>query len=320
MSWPRNRWSFELADHTEQTANDRLWARANKAQGAADTLEQSIQSIEPSDRVSKEYEKVSRVVHDLLERHSESIKSFLVGFEQLARNLHVVATRVADALPSEEALGRFEKINAQRDKLDVIGFLPHQSMRLIIEDDGLSEDALSQAIENHFSEHWLEVAEIFQRDIDGFDVDDEAKATFREALAAHGNGHYRSVCRLLFPEFERIIRYELHGGQLSGLTSLRSFRKFVEELGLSEALELGGFSVFSLMETLIDRLYSEAKDPAQIELLRSDPIPNRHACLHGIISYNTAKNSINMLVMADFVYRVVGLLKANKGTGDQVAS
>ena len=97
-----------------------------------------------------------------------------------------------------------------------------------------------------------------------------------------------------FPEFERITRYDLHGGKLKGLASLREFRQLVSDMGISTARKLGGMSIFGLLEFLLDHLYTRAEEPEQVEQIKNDPIPNRNACLHGILSYNTQKNSINI--------------------------
>ena len=55
----------------------------------------------------------------------------------------------------------------------------------------------------------------------GTTVDDEAKTTFGEALNAHEAGFYRSVCRVLMPEIERVSRVELHGDRLERITPSR---------------------------------------------------------------------------------------------------
>ena len=75
-----------------------------------------------------------------------------------------------------------------------------------------------------------------RRDIEsrntGYDVDEEAKATVREALAAHEACFYRSVCRVLMPEIERVARTELHDGRLESITSQRRLRELAGKLPL----------------------------------------------------------------------------------------
>ena len=40
----------------------------------------------------------------------------------------------------------------------------------------------------------------------------------------------------------------------------------------------------------------------------TDPVPNRHAVIHGLISYSTAQNSINTLIMVDFMFHLIGVV------------
>ena len=39
--------------------------------------------------------------------------------------------------------------------------------------------------------------------------------------------------------------------------------------------------------------------------LRSIQSPNRHAAMHGLVPYPTHKHSLNMLILADYVFRVL---------------
>ena len=36
-----------------------------------------------------------------------------------------------------------------------------------------------------------------------------------------------------------------------------------------------------------------------------DPVPNRHAALHGRVSYASEKSSLNMLIMTDFIFDAI---------------
>jgi hypothetical protein len=46
-----------------------------------------------------------------------------------------------------------------------------------------------------------------------------------------------------------------------------------------------------------------------IEAIACDPVPNRHAALHGLVAYDSLKCSIGTLVMADFLFRVICAVK-----------
>jgi hypothetical protein len=40
-----------------------------------------------------------------------------------------------------------------------------------------------------------------------------------------------------------------------------------------------------------------------------DPVPNRHAALHGLLPYAAQKHSMNMLIVADFLFQVICTVK-----------
>jgi hypothetical protein len=44
--------------------------------------------------------------------------------------------------------------------------------------------------------------------------------------------------------------------------------------------------------------------------LESDPVPNRHAAIHGLIVYNSFWHSLNVIFMTDYAFQVVTALKA----------
>lgn len=299
-----------MTNDDKKAAQERLQKQIVEALGPSQEVqEQFRQTMEPILKLQREYVQAVRGINTAIAQNQEKILGFMNGVQNAARSFTRIAQEAVKLLPPPEVLQRLAIAHSQRTRLDEAGFLPHKTMISIVEDKELKGENLSEAIEEHFRSQWTKIEEIFLADINGFDVDDEAKETFREALAAHRVGHYRSVCRLLFPEFERIIRYEVLDGQLKGLASQRKFRELAGGLGLSEAQKLGGMTVISLFDNLMDHMYLRAEEPEQVEAIRHDPIPNRNACLHGILVYNTAKNSINMLVMADFIYRIIGILK-----------
>jgi hypothetical protein len=40
-----------------------------------------------------------------------------------------------------------------------------------------------------------------------------------------------------------------------------------------------------------------------------DAVRNRHAALHGIVTYNSFKNSLNAIFLADYVFQVIHAFK-----------
>ena len=40
-------------------------------------------------------------------------------------------------------------------------------------------------------------------------------------------------------------------------------------------------------------------------------MPNRHATVHGLVTYRTMQSSLNALIMTEFMYQVIPAVKAN---------
>jgi hypothetical protein len=57
-------------------------------------------------------------------------------------------------------------------------------------------------------------------------------------------------------------------------------------------------------------LYKRVKKPDEVERAQADAVPNRHASLHGIVVYNTAKSSLNALIMTDFIFHLISQIKS----------
>ena len=42
------------------------------------------------------------------------------------------------------------------------------------------------------------------------------------------------------------------------------------------------------------------------ERLKQNPVPNRHAAIHGFVTYDSSQNSLNAIFIADYVFRIIG--------------
>jgi len=87
----------------------------------------------------------------------------------------------------------------------------------------------------------------------------------------------------------------------------------VGELGPSE-FAMPGVSGIRLYTKLADHLYKQVRTPDEVAAARLDPVPNRHAVLHGRVSYATLKSSLNMLIMADFIFDAISKIKSQPRT------
>jgi hypothetical protein len=140
-------------------------------------------------------------------------------------------------------------------------------------------------------------------------VDDEAKAAFREALDAHTVGMYRCVCRLLFPEIERVARLEIYDGRVGKrMTSQHDLRKLAGRL-TPGALEPIGFLNLNLFKKLQGHLYDDIKTEEHRVRCEADAVPNRHAALHGFVVYATMQNSLNTIFMTDYILQIIDYYK-----------
>lgn len=208
---------------------------------------------------------------------------------------------------------------AKIKRLEPTGWLPHSSSPLHLLDDEIEAEELRAQVETHYRANWSEIKAGFIERIAAYDLDDEAKETFLEALDAHEASHYRSVVRLLFPEIERIACKEFYQGKLyekpkegesqgKQITSLTGFRETVLDLPAGDVI---GFEYgMQLYEKLNDHLYSAVgSSKSRIRRCEQDPVPNRNASLHGIVSYKSFQNSMNMLIMAEYTYHLFSVMK-----------
>nr|WP_314434005.1 hypothetical protein [uncultured Brevundimonas sp.] len=201
-------------------------------------------------------------------------------------------------------LSEFMAVHGRRHKLlEEAGWLPHYTTpfeRLDETDDAVE---IGRMLEAHYVAEWPTVRSAFLEHLARYDIDAEARAVFRLALDLHEQGHYRAVSPLLFPEIERLARIRLHDGQLKGFTSQRRLRERAGRLspGVTEPSGIHGLQLYQRLD---DHLYKPVDTIEDVEAARLDPVPNRHAVLHGLIAYGTHQNSLNALIMMDFVFQI----------------
>jgi hypothetical protein len=239
-----------------------------------------------------------------IEQQQKLAQSLRATVEAFRPNFQALDQGISDFIRNVAAIERKSRL------LSEAGFLPHVTMPDGLVDECVDDVAhLSASLEKHYCDNWPEIEDALAVRVASYLIDDEAKETFREALALHRLGHYRAVVRLLFPEIERLARSD---GTLSEFARVNGWTKkpymvlqeLAGELPLS-AIESGGYGCFVLFQRLCDHLYINA-DPERME---SDAVPNRNAALHGLVVYRSFKNSLNTLIMTDFVFQVVDVVK-----------
>lgn len=190
------------------------------------------------------------------------------------------------ALTPAVELFRDISVHIERSKrIEASGWLPHYTTPFAIVLDDMTVEEISVVIEQHYRENWHEVESAFLERLEGSELDDEAKATFKEALASHRHGLYRSVPRTLFPEIERVACAELYDGSRKyskedakggkslelGITSLPYFAKTVGELSVGHVLTTDyGYALYIKLE---NHLYETVKRPDEIAAAVADGFP-----------------------------------------------
>lgn len=211
-------------------------------------------------------------------------------------------------------LASFQRVIAEvfksgtRNKLILAaGWLPHASTG--IGPDELPEaEGLRERIEQHYRENWGTISEELTASLGDLLIDEEAKACFREALDAHGHGFYRCVVRTLLPEIERVARVYFGVPVDHGLPrDKKAISRLKDALGDLPLSVLGGAngSRTASLGKFLQGVYRNINSPEDVEKARADHIPNRHASIHGIVSYGSYQHSINAITMTQLVFALL---------------
>lgn len=226
----------------------------------------------------------------------------LTNSSEVVRNIHSAFIAIADgAKPILDGIAFVIEVNK---RLRRIGWLPHHTtpFKLVLETE---RDKLTGRLEEYYGHEWDQVTHSILARLDCYEIDPEAKATFHEALDAHGHRFYRSSCRVLFPEIERVLWMEMHGGDWKKRTT--SQKEFIALLKRYPAgITLTVPWAYELYRKLSAHIYEEITERNQ---RRFASIPNRHAAVHGRIIYSSFKHSMNTIIMADYVFAVISAAK-----------
>ncbi len=197
------------------------------------------------------------------------------------------------------------------------GWFPHDTfpMELHAESNG-NPDAFRELLLEHYRNNWLAFRREMEYRLEKYEINDESKSTFVEALVAHESGLYRGVCRLLFPEIERLFRIELFGDAITG-TGL-SGRKMTDEVFHNEyAMEnLKGPYGFAMFKLLKEYLYAHIDDEEDRQRFVNNPVPNRHAVCHGLIAYSSEQSSLNSIFISDCFFSMVSEAKRTHSSSE----
>ena len=204
-----------------------------------------------------------------LEVMRRALQPDFTGLEVMRRALQPDFTRLRELLDP----------NIEGERLKNTGWFPHYTMPRHILREHLDDAEFDDQLLTYYHENWLEVRQRIEEKLSTYLVDINATATFREALSAHENGNYRLINPTLFAEVERVVRVELFGGMVGSIPIKRgmdeSFSKLPLRVFPDRSLGFVGF------RQLTHHLYEQIKDDTGRERFLKDPLPNRHASIHG---------------------------------------
>ena len=201
-------------------------------------------------------------------------------------------------------------VNPKARVAEELGWVVHRTLPTTVLEDA-SEDNLDEAIMTHYKERWAEVRREIELATSGYLIDEDSKETMSQMLSAHESGLYRLVPVAMMVEIERAVRVHLYG-QLVGrhLDIKGKIVDEISELPISAFQDITSGTIQH--ETLENHLYEHIDDDSDRSQFAENPIPNRHAAIHGLVPYSTEKSSLNSIFLADFVLQMITEIKKEK--------
>ncbi len=232
------------------------------------------------------------------------------SIELVSKKIQHLQQQLANSLaPFVKIAGQLSQHSEIVSKVEASGILPHSSTPWHLVSGELDAENLGEVILQFYRENWQTIEfEIYKNAIT-YQLDPESLETFKEALYAHKCGLYRSVVRLLLPEVERVVRSEFNDGKPGHISN---FPAKIGQLSLAEVMDIeSGFPIFRKIRS---HLYRNVKSQTDVDDLMNDAVPNRHAAIHGIVAYNSYANSLNTIIMADFMFNATSKIKQRSKT------
>jgi len=254
-------------------------------------------------------DEISQSVKDALEA-LRVLKAAMTSPEMkkaLQTTARIVQATVDALEPFTVFVAEFMARQALNERVEQSGWLPHPLLPFDAFDLQTPVLEIDQIIRSRLSENIEAVEMFFRESASQYGIDDIVPIVMSEALECHRRGNYRAVVRMLFPEIERSVRYVYGlGPGEKGVASIREARNQLKILPLGLVSNHRG--MFSLYQKLDRHLYMRVETPEALAVAEADPVPNRHAALHGLVDYSSMQNSMNMIIMADFIFRPLGAI------------
>ncbi len=279
-------------------------------------------------KTSKEKTKVttlpSDAVKEMMNKHllgilgiSESMKRSSELMSGVSRSIEAALRPLLESISHLAPVFRaYKKYQTFVESVNETGWLPYYSVPIhyVEECDG-NIDLLENRLSNYYTTHWDEIRRNIESRLGSYHVSEETRETFREALSVHESKNYRCVSAPLFSTIDRefysltdqnpskILYESAPFDTLKNLTS----REIIKELtGHWPQGDSGSIQAYFwvLLDRLVNHLYKTVNDENRKEY-EQDFTPNRHAVVHGLVPYSTHKHSMNMIIMADFIFQIL---------------
>lgn len=238
-----------------------------------------------------------------------AVFSIIAALDEFNVHWRAVFAGVREQLRSISPVAEdFQRLESRCKRLEEAGWLPHSTSPWhLLDNEELNGDQLNEAVQAYYVDNWQSVRASITEVISNLKIDLEAKDTFREALCAHEAGLFRCVARTLFPEIERVSRIEIYDGAMTNMASLQKLQTAVGQLTPSD-LARDGISGVRLYSKLVHHLYISTRTPDCLEAMAAEPVPNRHAAIHGYVSYNTFRSSINAIIISEYIMEAISVI------------
>ena len=277
-------------------------------------------------KTSKEKIKVttlpSDAVKEMMNKHllgiSESMKRSSELMSEMSRSIEAALRPLLESISHLAPVFRaYKKYQTFVESVNETGWLPYYSVPIhyVEECDG-NIDLLENHLSNYYTTHWDEIRRDIESRLGSYHVFEETRETFREALSVHEGKNYRCVSAPLFSAIEKEF-YFLTDKNPSKILCEPALFDTLQNLTSHEIIkELTGHwpqgdsgSIQAYFWVLLDRLVNHVYKPVNVENRKEyeqdfTP-PNRHAVVHGLVSYSTHKHSMNMIIMADFIFQIL---------------
>ena len=191
-------------------------------------------------------------------------------------------------------------------RVEEAGWFPHSTFprHLLSSTDG--DSSVDEAVLNYYQEHWATVKQEIEQELSACNVDSDAKEMLREALIAHEHSLHRLVPPSLFPAIERAVRDCLCGNKLGNIEVNEQLEDSIADMPLS--MLPGGALGFVGFTLLSHHLYENVYTDAARNRFEDASVPNRHATVHGLVTYSSEKSSLNAIFIAIYVFIVLTVL------------